>query len=68
MFDVYCPRHGTRVLLGSRSIESVVNTVDGITVQWRCRCGATGTLTTGRPHPRVSAAHADTLESAAPAA
>jgi len=48
MFDIYCPRHQTRVLLGARSIESIRNTLDGIEVHWRCRCGATGTLMTGR--------------------
>ena len=48
MFDIYCPRHRARVLLGARSIESIENTPDGITVHWRCRCGATGELTTGR--------------------
>ena len=48
MFDIYCPRHRARVLLGSRSIESIENTPGGIAVHWRCRCGETGTLTTGR--------------------
>jgi hypothetical protein len=48
MFDIYCPRHESRVLLGNRSIESIVNTATGIEVHWRCRCGATGTELTGR--------------------
>lgn len=48
MFEIHCPRHGARVLLGSRSIESIQNTADGIVVHWRCRCGETGTLVTGR--------------------
>ena len=52
MFDIYCPRHGARVLLGSRSIESIENTPDGIVVHWRCRCGTTGRLTTGRTSAR----------------
>jgi len=54
MFDIYCPRHQSRVLLGSRSIESIVNTSAGIEVRWRCRCGATGTELTGR---RASVSH-----------
>jgi hypothetical protein len=48
MFDIYCPGHQSRVLLGSRSIESIVNTADGIELRWRCRCGATGTELSGR--------------------
>jgi hypothetical protein len=48
MFDIYCPRHQSRVLLGNRSIESIVNTANGIELHWRCRCGATGTEVTGR--------------------
>ena len=53
MFEIYCPSHGARVLLGSRSIESIANTADGIAVHWRCRCGATGTFVTGRTHGRT---------------
>jgi len=49
MFDVYCPSHDSRVLLGPRSIEAIVNTPNGVQLRWRCRCGATGTLRTGRP-------------------
>ena len=48
MFDIYCPGHRSRVLLGNRSIESIVNTANGIELHWRCRCGATGTEHTGR--------------------
>ena len=48
MFDVYCPGHQARVLLGSRSIETITNTEAGIEIQWRCRCGGHGTLVTGR--------------------
>lgn len=43
MFDVHCPGHGTRVLLGPRSIEALENTPHGVVLRWRCRCGATGT-------------------------
>jgi hypothetical protein len=48
MFDVYCPRHQTRVLLGSRSIERLANTADGVVLHWRCRCGQRGALHTRR--------------------
>lgn len=60
MFDVDCPRHGCRVLLGPRAIEAIENRRGGgILVRWRCRCGARGTLTTG-----VRAPQARLLESA----
>ena len=49
MFQIHCPRHQSRVLLGSRAVEALVNTPDGVVVHWRCHCGATGTLATGRP-------------------
>jgi hypothetical protein len=44
MFDVYCPTHEARVLLGSRSIEALVNTDHGTELHWRCTCGTTGVL------------------------
>ncbi|MGH9247411.1 MAG: hypothetical protein ACRD29_24485 [Acidimicrobiales bacterium] len=47
MFAVDCPGHGSRVLLGPRAIEELVNTDAGIVVRWRCRCGTTGTVLTG---------------------
>ncbi|MGH9136107.1 MAG: hypothetical protein ACRD0G_03550 [Acidimicrobiales bacterium] len=47
MFDVHCPQHGSRVLLGARSIEALTNTDHGVVVHWRCRCGATGTRSFG---------------------
>jgi hypothetical protein len=53
MFAVYCPRHHHQVLLGPRSIQSLVNTADGVVVQWQCHCGAAGTLHTGRRPARV---------------
>jgi hypothetical protein len=43
MFDIYCPRHRTRVLLGPRRIETLAYTANGLFVQWRCYCGASGT-------------------------
>ena len=44
MFDVLCPGHRARVLLGPRSIDAVVHTADGIELHWTCRCGAHGVL------------------------
>jgi hypothetical protein len=42
MFDVHCPRHGHRVLLGNRRIVSVVNDDSGILLRYRCWCGEDG--------------------------
>jgi hypothetical protein len=53
MFAVYCPRHRSQVLLGPRSIQSLVNTPDGVVMQWECHCGAVGTMRTGRRPARV---------------
>lgn len=49
MFSVDCPKHGTKVLLGHRSIVALRNTAAGIEVHWRCPCGGEGHLLTGRP-------------------
>lgn len=49
MFNVYCEGHGKNVLLTTRQIERLGNSPDGITVEWRCWCGTTGQLVTGRP-------------------
>jgi hypothetical protein len=65
MFAIYCPTHQSRVLLGTRSIEALVNTDEGVVVHWRCRCGTQGALLTGRPRAFVD--HAMSA-SAAPAA
>ena len=59
MFDVLCPTHGTRVLLGPRSIDRIEATERGLEVHWTCRCGTSGVLLTGltaRPRPEVRAA------------
>jgi len=48
MFSIHCPSHQTRILLGPRAIEALVDTADGIELHWRCHCGARGTLLTGR--------------------
>jgi hypothetical protein len=42
MFSVFCPTHGSEVLLGSRSIERIDNTAEGIHLHWRCYCGTRG--------------------------
>jgi hypothetical protein len=55
MFDIYCPSHQARVLLGPRAIEALENTPDGIVLHWRCRCGARGTELTGRTTSRAAA-------------
>ena len=55
MFDVYCPGHRARILLGSRSIDALVNTDDGIELHWTCRCGTRGVQVTGRGAPMRSA-------------
>jgi hypothetical protein len=48
MFQVYCERHEARVLLTTRHIERLQNGPEGVTVDWRCWCGATGRLVRGR--------------------
>lgn len=48
MFDLYCPDHGSRVLLFSRDIQDIRNTPEGIAVDYRCFCGYRGVWHTGR--------------------
>ncbi len=48
MFDVYCPDHGSRVLLFSQDIETILNTQKGMEVHYRCFCGHRGVWLTGR--------------------
>jgi hypothetical protein len=43
MFDVYCPRHQSRILLYLDNIHALVNGPDGVEISWRCGCGQTGT-------------------------
>lgn len=47
MFSVMCPGHRREVLLTRSNITGLANTVDGVEVHWRCRCGSTGTWFTG---------------------
>lgn len=42
MFEIHCPRHRSRVLLGVHAIEALVNTPAGPVVHWHCYCGARG--------------------------
>ena len=42
MFTVHCEGHGSRVILGNRSITRLDNTTHGIELHWRCPCGTTG--------------------------
>ena len=48
MFAVYCPRHGTRVLLSERRIRAVHNTGGGIVLEVECHDGQRIQLVTGR--------------------
>jgi hypothetical protein len=48
MFAVTCPGHGSPVLLTTRHIERLANTPAGIELHWRCHCGSSGVLVTGR--------------------
>lgn len=48
MFSVYCPRHGSDVLLTSRRIVGIDRTDDRLTVRWECWCGQRGSHATGR--------------------
>jgi hypothetical protein len=53
MFDVYCPQHGSTVLLGYSAIESLANTDEGIRVKFHCTCGYRGTWVTGSKAKKV---------------
>ena len=48
MFDVYCPEHGSRILLFAGDIEMIRNTEKGVEVHYRCTCGYRGVWLTGR--------------------
>lgn len=56
MFTVHCPDHDTMVLLGTRSIEDLHVTTNGIHLMYRCSCGHRGTWQTGRLHTRNDSA------------
>ena len=48
MFSVYCPRHGSDVLLSESRINGLDNSPGDITVRWTCYCGHAGASSTGR--------------------
>jgi len=56
VFDIYCPTHGSRVLLWTSDIDAITNTADGIVVQYHCTCGHRGTWVTGARAPATVAA------------
>lgn len=68
VFDVYCPTHDSRMLLGPRSIVQLDNTSDGIVIGWRCSCGAIGTELLGRRTDRPAPSLEPSVEAVADAA
>jgi hypothetical protein len=54
MFAIDCPVHGSKVLVGTRRIRSLVNTASGILLDVECYCGARVTAGTGRNYVRGS--------------
>ena len=59
MFDVYCPRHGSRVMLTTRRIQRLDNDCEGLSVRFRCWCGYEGVW-----RPRRSSAALDPMRAA----
>ena len=55
MFSVNCSHHGAEVLLPNSHITGLWNTLEGIVMGWRCYCGETGSVLTGRPRVPRSA-------------
>ena len=60
MFDVFCPAHSGRILLGPSAIVGLANTGQEMVLQWRCPCGGTGAERFSHPD------HHDTHAAAAP--
>ncbi|MGH8833841.1 MAG: hypothetical protein ACRDWG_02405 [Actinomycetes bacterium] len=50
MLSINCPAHGTKVLVGTRRIRSLVNTEHGIVLHVQCYCGAHVVVGTGRDY------------------
>ena len=48
MFDVFCSACSHRRLVFPNQVLGLVNTPNGISVRYRCWCGAHGVWTTGR--------------------
>jgi hypothetical protein len=55
MFAIDCPVHGSKVLVGTRRIRSLVNTGRGILLDVECYCGTRVIAGTGRNRPPVPA-------------
>ena len=51
---MFCPGHGSVVLVPIEGLEVVDNTPLGIEVTWRCPCGSGGTARLGRRAARPS--------------
>jgi len=55
MFKVHCHEHESDVLLDWSRLEGVRHTVEGPVLDWRCWCGALGSLVAGvRSEPRAA--------------
>jgi hypothetical protein len=52
MFAPYCPRHGSRVLLGFESVIDVEQTAFGPKVLLRCSCGELLAHDSAEPAPQ----------------
>ena len=50
MLSIHCPTHGTKVLVGTRRIRSLVNTDHGIVLHVQCYCGTHVVVGTGREY------------------
>ncbi len=48
MLSIYCPRHGSEVLVGTGRIRNLINTDHGIRLHVECYCGYHVHTTTGR--------------------
>jgi hypothetical protein len=48
MFRVFCPRHGTHVLLDATRLRDLASGFDEYVVAWTCWCGEEGTIAVPR--------------------
>lgn len=48
MFAINCPVHGSKVLVGTRRVRSLVNMERGILLDVECYCGTHVVVGTGR--------------------
>lgn len=49
MFSVYCPAHGTEVLLSMTQMKNVRRSPLGFEIEYRCWCGHEGVSIAGLP-------------------